>query len=74
VAGAQYRMRLSIQGASLMARTWLASNPEPTTWQVATTDPDLTLPDDVGIRTLLGSGITNPLPVNFSFDNLVVTP
>jgi hypothetical protein len=74
VAGAQYRMRLSIQGTSLRARTWLASNPEPTTWQVSTTDPDLTLPDDVGIRTLLGSGITNPLPIVFSFDNLQVTP
>ncbi|MFK3734074.1 hypothetical protein ACI2LJ_27835 [Streptomyces sp. NPDC088090] len=74
VAGAQYRMRLSIQGTSLRARTWLASTAEPTTWQVSTTDPDLTVPDDIGIRTLTGAALTNPLPITFSFDNLVVTP
>jgi hypothetical protein len=74
VAGAVYRMRFSVQGTSLRARMWLASNPEPTTWQVTTTDPDLTTPDDVGIRTLLAPGVTNPLPITFSFDSLVVTP
>ena len=74
VANAQYRMRFSVQGTSLMARTWLASNPEPAAWQVSTTDPDLAIPDDIGIRTLVGSTVTNPLPIVWSFDQLVVTP
>ncbi|MFE1349102.1 hypothetical protein, partial [Streptomyces sp. NPDC058757] len=44
-AGASYRLRLSVQGTTLRARTWLASAEEPTTWQVTATDGDLTTPD-----------------------------
>ncbi|MFE6379236.1 hypothetical protein [Streptomyces roseolus] len=73
VANASYRIRFSVQGSTLRARMWPASDIEPTAWQVSATDADLTTPDVVGIRTLTGSGITN-LPLIFSFDNLISTP
>ncbi|MFJ3097344.1 hypothetical protein [Streptomyces hydrogenans] len=72
-AGAAYRLRLAVQGTNLMARSWLATAEEPTTWQVTATDGDLTTPDVVGLRSLLGSGVTN-LPIVFAFDNIGSSP
>lgn len=73
VANAQYRMRFAVQGTNLMARMWPVSSLEPGTWQVAATDPAITVPDDAGIRTLTGGTVTN-LPITFSFDNINSLP
>lgn len=72
VANAPYRLRFSVQGTTLRARMWPAASTEPDTWQVTATDPDITVPDDVGIRTLTGA-VTN-LPITFSFDNITSLP
>lgn len=74
VAGAQYTVRLSIQGSNLMAKVWPVTAPEPAAWQLTTTDTDLAGPGAVSLRTLARTGLTNPLPVVFSFDNLWVGP
>jgi hypothetical protein len=73
VANTIYRIRFSVQGQDLMARIWLASTEEPSSWQVTASDPDLTGPDDVGLRTFIRTGVTNPLPAIWSFDNYVVS-
>ncbi|MFB7278045.1 hypothetical protein ACFCZV_13135 [Streptomyces hydrogenans] len=72
-AGTAYRLRLAVQGTNLMARTWLATADEPTTWQVTATDGDLTTPDVIGLRSLLGSGVTN-VPMVFAFDDIRSSP
>ncbi|MEU0102233.1 hypothetical protein [Streptomyces sp. NPDC006267] len=72
--GTWYRVRLSVQGSSLMARTWLRSDPEPTVWQAEATDTDLTAAESVGVRGFIGGSTTNPLPFVLQFDNLHVSP
>ncbi len=74
VANDIYRIRFSGQGTSLMAKVWLASTAEPAGWQATVVDTDLTAAGAVGFRTLARVGMTNPLPIIFSMDNLVVTP
>jgi hypothetical protein len=74
VANTVYRMRFAVQGNALMAKVWLASNPEPAGWQVSTTDPDITTFGRLGMRSFLNPGVTNPLPITFMFDNLVAVP
>lgn len=72
-ANVVYRVRFAIFGTSLMSKIWLASGTEPAGWQSTITDSDLTLPGGVGFRTFPRAGLTNPLPIIFRFDNLVVT-
>ena len=50
------------------------SGTEPAAYQVTASDPDLTAPDDLGIRTLTDAGLTNVPPMVFAFDNLAVSP
>lgn len=73
VADALYSVRFSVQGSTLRARVWPAASPEPAGWQVTTTDTDITAAGAVGMRTLVRAAQTNPLPVLFRFDDLVVT-
>ncbi|MCX0246405.1 hypothetical protein [Streptomyces drozdowiczii] len=73
VADAVYAARFSVQGSNLMAKVWPAASPEPAAWQVTATDTDLTGPGAVGMRTLVRAAQTNPLPITFRFDDLVVT-
>jgi hypothetical protein len=70
-AGAWYTVRLSVQGNSLAAKVWLRDRGEPPNWQVTATDSALTAAGSIGVRTLLDSGVTNPLPVTFQVDNLL---
>ncbi|MES9804916.1 hypothetical protein [Streptomyces cinereoruber] len=73
-AGVWYRVRLSVQGTALAAKVWPRAGAEPAPWQVAATDASLTAPGVVGMRTVVGSTTTNPLPLSISFDNVVSTP
>ncbi|MFC8494705.1 hypothetical protein ACFUJU_28715 [Streptomyces sp. NPDC057235] len=72
-AGTWYTLRLSVQGTALTAKMWPRGSQEPD-WQVTATDSSLTLPGVIGLRTLLGATTTNPIPLPFSFDNLVSLP
>jgi len=47
-----YSLRLRSVGANLFARAWPSNTPEPTTWMINTTDPDLRS-GQVGVRVLL---------------------
>lgn len=72
-ANAPYTVRFSVQGTSLNAKVWPAASAEPAAWQATAVDTDLAGPGAVGVRTLARTGLTNPLPIVFRFDNLVVT-
>ncbi len=63
-----FGLHLLVIGTRLVARAWLASGAEPTTWTVDGTDTSLPAAGTAGIRAILGSGHTN-LPVLFTFDN-----
>ncbi|NUL03605.1 poly-gamma-glutamate hydrolase family protein [Streptomyces lunaelactis] len=71
-AGTRFGVRLQITGSALKARVWLASTPEPTTWNVETTDASLTAAGQIGTRSILSSANTNVLPVVASWDDLLV--
>lgn len=69
VAGTMYRVRFQGEGSSLRARAWLASGTEPTAWQVTATDTAFTAAGSVGIRTHVGTGNTNTLPLVITADD-----
>ncbi|MFB7031705.1 MULTISPECIES: hypothetical protein [unclassified Streptomyces] len=73
-AGTPYRLQLSVQGTTLAAKVWPVGGQEPDAWQITATDSSHTLPGVAGVRTILGSSTTNPLPVPFTFANLTSTP
>ncbi|NUR03060.1 MAG: hypothetical protein HOY79_43095 [Streptomyces sp.] len=72
VAGTLYRLRFSVVGSSYRARIWLASAKEPAYWDVMVTDSSITAAGQVGVRTVLGSGNTNTLPVTVTVDDFAL--
>ncbi|OII60599.1 hypothetical protein BJP40_09570 [Streptomyces sp. CC53] len=71
-AGVPVRFRFDVQGTTLRARAWLASDVEPTTWQATQTDSSLSAAGQSGLRTRILTGNTNTLPVPFSFTDFHV--
>ncbi|MGW7786058.1 hypothetical protein [Streptomyces tricolor] len=74
VAGTQYRIRFKVQGPSLRARVWLASDVEAPEWQVTATDGTLTSSQWVGVRSISGAGNTNVNPSIKYDDFQIVSP
>ncbi|WP_406420910.1 poly-gamma-glutamate hydrolase family protein [Streptomyces sp. NBC_00842] len=62
-ANARFAIRFQVTGTTLRARVWPATAPEPTAWQLETTDTDLTDTGQVGMRTILSTAYTGALPV-----------
>ncbi len=56
------RLRFEGQGATLRARAWLASEPEPTTWQTTHLDNSILTAGQVGIRTRSSPATPTPCP------------
>jgi hypothetical protein len=76
-AGSTLRIRLDTTGTgttTLQARAWLASATEPSAWQVTSTDTTaaLQVPGAVGLRSYLGSAVTNG-PLVVGFDDFAAT-
>lgn len=69
-----YTLRLSVEGTVLSAKVWPTASAEPAAFQTTIVDTDLTGPGAVGVRTIPRTATTNPLPLTFSLDNLVVNP
>jgi len=69
-----YTLRLSVEGTVLSAKVWPTASAEPAAFQTTVVDTDLTGPGAVGVRTIPRTATTNPLPLTFSLDNLVVNP
>lgn len=69
VAATFYRTRLQVIGSSLRAKVWAASGTEPGSWQLSTTDTDLTAAANLGTRCFSNTGNTNVNP-QIRFDNL----
>ncbi|GAA2199955.1 hypothetical protein [Streptomyces bangladeshensis] len=74
VAGTQYRIRFKVQGPSLRAKVWLASDVETPEWQVSVTDGTLTGSQWVGVRSISGAGNTNVNPSIKYDDFQIVSP
>lgn len=72
-AGKTYRLRFVCQGSTLRVRIWDPALSEPTVWHLDLTDTSLTpLTSQVGIRSAIGVGNTNTLPIVLSFDSFLV--
>jgi PKD repeat protein len=77
VAGSSISLRVQATGASpttISARAWVAGTPEPTVWQAQVTDSTdgFQAAGAVGLRTYVGSGVTNG-PLVLRFDDLAVS-
>ncbi|MGA5435485.1 hypothetical protein ACPCIZ_12925 [Streptomyces cellulosae] len=57
-----YRVRFQIAGSTLRAKVWAASGTEPRSWQVTTTDTDITAANNVGIRSFTNTSNSNTNP------------
>jgi hypothetical protein len=66
----QLKVRFLVQGTLLKAKAWSVYNPEPTYWQIETTDTSLTTGTGVGFAARSGTLASNTL----LFDNLSVGP
>ncbi|MFD4786602.1 hypothetical protein ACFWN1_05870 [Streptomyces sp. NPDC058459] len=72
-ANTPWRMRFQVQGSTLRARAWRASDPEPASaWHVVATDTSLTAAGSIGVRTILSSANTNTLPVVAFYDDVAL--
>ena len=69
VANTFYTLRFQLAGNTLRAKTWLQGTPEPPSWDVTAVDTALIGVGAIGVRSILGSGNTNTLPVTISMDN-----
>ncbi|MCZ4099839.1 hypothetical protein [Streptomyces sp. H39-C1] len=72
VAGSLYGVHFQGLGSRLRANAWLASGAEPTQWLLDITDSSVMAAGDWGVRSILGPGNTNTLPVTATIDNLAV--
>ncbi|MFD4788794.1 hypothetical protein ACFWN1_17375 [Streptomyces sp. NPDC058459] len=72
-ANTPWRMRFQVQGSTLRARAWRASDPEPASaWHVVATDTSLTAAGSIGVRSILSSANTNTLPVVAAYDDFAL--
>ncbi|MEH1013044.1 hypothetical protein V6U90_08025 [Micromonospora sp. CPCC 206060] len=72
--GQPLRVRASIVGQVLSAAAWdPATGTEPAGWHVQAYDSAITAPGAVGLRSGVASGNTNTKPVEFRYDDLVLT-
>ncbi|MGW1000738.1 hypothetical protein [Streptomyces sp. NPDC002520] len=71
-ASTLFRVRFQVQGSTLQARAWRASDPDPTLWQATATDTALTAAGSVGVRSILSATNTNTLPVTAAYDDFTV--
>lgn len=71
-AGSQVVLRFAACGTGLMAKAWLSTVSEPTSWSVTLADPALpnTATMQIGTRSILNTGNTNVLPVNVQYDEM----
>lgn len=65
-----YRIRVAVCGNQIKGKAWVSTVAEPD-WVLTATDSDLTTGTRSGTRSILGSAVSNPLPVAWSFDNMV---
>ncbi len=67
----QYNLRMAVCGTTLKAKAWIPASESEPGWLLTTTDFDLTTGTRTGQRSILGSAVSNPLPIAFQFDDLV---
>ncbi len=70
VANDRYHIRFQLVGDSLQAKAWADGSPEPA-FQLSVNDSIIAGAGAVGTRNLLDVANTNPLPVTFSWDDMV---
>lgn len=73
VANTKYGLRFRVHDDQLQARIWLATNPEPISWDTTATDTSIVATGAVKVQSVLNTGNTNPLPVTVTFDDFEVT-
>ena len=76
-AGDVVHVKVEVSGTSpttVKVKAWLNSNPEPTTWQISSTDSTsaMQVAGPVGFKASVSASSTNPT-TRFIFDNYEVT-
>lgn len=66
-------IRVQAIGTTLRAKVWLSNSAEPTTWNVTTTDSSFLSGPSIYMWVESAVGNTNTPPVQFQYDNLVIS-
>ncbi|MGC5398088.1 poly-gamma-glutamate hydrolase family protein [Streptomyces sp. DT20] len=61
--GRRFRIRMQLVGTAIRAKAWRDGTTEPAGWQLETTDTSFAAAGSVGMRGILSTANTNPLPV-----------
>lgn len=67
--GTWYRLRARAVGSVLDVKIWQDGADEPTTWNVTVNDTTFATSGSAGVRSLLSTGITTPIPVGIMYDD-----
>lgn len=70
IGGSTYMIRTSACGSRIRGKAWLSTVAEPD-WIADVTDTSMPSGTNTGVRSVLSSTVTNPLPVIWGYDNLV---
>ncbi|MFG2683169.1 poly-gamma-glutamate hydrolase family protein [Streptomyces sp. NPDC048392] len=65
----RFWIRFQVTGSTLRAKAWQDGTSEPGSWQLETTDTDLTAAGSVGMRSILSVTNSNTLPVVAAWDD-----
>lgn len=72
-ANTYYWIRAQASGSTLRMRVWPDGSSEPGAWDVSLIDTTFSTAGAIGLRSILGVGNTNTLPVLFTYDDFQAT-
>jgi phage replication-related protein YjqB (UPF0714/DUF867 family) len=68
-ANRRFSIRFKVSGSTLRGKVWETSRAEPDGWDIETTDTALPAAGAIGMRSILSTANTNPLPVRVAWDD-----
>ncbi len=71
-ASGVYGFRFEANGPNLAARLWAAGTPEPLVWHATLGGATMLTAGSMGTGSFIAGGVTNPLPISFLWDDLLV--
>jgi hypothetical protein len=71
---ARVKMRARIWGTTFAAKAWSDNDEEPAAWDVIVVDATGTTAGGVGIRAGVAASNSNTKPIEFQYDDVVITP
>lgn len=71
--GTFYRIKAEALGSTLRMKIWQDGQAEPADWLISVTDTAISSAGGVGVRSIVNTGVTTPLPIAFKYDDFSAT-